>query len=324
MRKFFAFWWLCARTAFWGNAAFANDWQWIFGNPIASTFGGVIVAALGIVAPTIALRLGATEMTTGTPALDSFLGALFAFVITWLVAFIVRFFAAPVRLFHTQKDRADALEGTPVSRPGSLDKNISDLKERYLSNIPQIKRELLDFEVDGLRAINDVTLIFDSLAKWATKLTRIVNRHARKIASIRNSEKKRQAISKLASDLNHHSNEIIEYTAVFQALTPTLFECTSQFVERSPLVTPEAYVKLAASVGNNVQSSTGVINTLEESQQTVASSLQGISADLNVAAARLVSVNALLITEVINYREVCKKLQAVTMRKAAGNEELQN
>jgi hypothetical protein len=79
MRKFFAFWWLCARTAFWGNAAFANDWQWIFGNPIASTFGGVIVAALGIVAPTIALRLGATEMTTGTPALDSFLGALFAF-----------------------------------------------------------------------------------------------------------------------------------------------------------------------------------------------------------------------------------------------------
>jgi hypothetical protein len=33
MRRFFRFWWLCAQRAFWGNTAFANDWQWLIGYP---------------------------------------------------------------------------------------------------------------------------------------------------------------------------------------------------------------------------------------------------------------------------------------------------
>jgi uncharacterized membrane protein len=102
MRQF-SFWRLCARTAFWGNAAFANDWQWVFGNPVASAFGGIIVAALGAIAPTIAARLGATDMTTGNPALDSFLGALAAFVITWLAAFISGFYQRQRSYFTNRK-----------------------------------------------------------------------------------------------------------------------------------------------------------------------------------------------------------------------------
>jgi len=88
IRRFFAFWWQCARTAFWGNAAFANDWQWVFGVPICS---GIVTF--------LASQRGATELSTGYPIGDGFLAALGAFVVTWTVAFFVRLFNAPVALF---------------------------------------------------------------------------------------------------------------------------------------------------------------------------------------------------------------------------------
>jgi hypothetical protein len=47
----------CLHTAFWGNSPFANDWQWVIGNPITSAFGAVFIGALGAIAPTIAVRL---------------------------------------------------------------------------------------------------------------------------------------------------------------------------------------------------------------------------------------------------------------------------
>ena len=62
MRRFFSFWWQCIKLAFRGNAAFANDWQWVFANPVGSSIGGVILAGIGAVAPSLAMRLGVTNM----------------------------------------------------------------------------------------------------------------------------------------------------------------------------------------------------------------------------------------------------------------------
>jgi hypothetical protein len=110
MRRFFSFWLLCVRTAFWGNADFANDWQWVFGNPAVSAFGGIVLAALGAWVPRLAKQLGATDITTGNASLDSFIGALAAFIITWFVAFFVRLVNAPTVLYLAEKSRADNLQ----------------------------------------------------------------------------------------------------------------------------------------------------------------------------------------------------------------------
>jgi hypothetical protein len=115
MRRFISFWWRCLRTAFRGNAAFANDWQWMFGIPVCSG-----------IANSIASQRGMTELSTGYPIADGFLGALAAFVVTWSVAFLVRLVNAPVGLYHEQKDRVDKLEGlnqltSGVSRAPSFD-----------------------------------------------------------------------------------------------------------------------------------------------------------------------------------------------------------
>lgn len=324
MRRFLSFWWLCVRTAAGGNSTFANDWQWVFGNPAVSAFGTLAIVALGGIAPSVFARFGVTEMTTGMPALDSFLGAFAAFLITWLIAFVFRLFYAPVTLFHQQKDRADALDGTPIARPQSSDKNLAILQERYLSDRPTIERELLDYEVDGLRATNDVTLIFDGLTSLANKLTKIMARHATKIRRIQDSEKKRLAVSRLAVDINSYSTEVENYTAVFRVITPALLEYAGQFIERSPQVPDETYIGLGEVLGANVQSSVGVSQAISDTQRIAVSSLRGVSADLNSAATRLESVNALLLIEANNYKIVCEELQSLVTGRMTQRGELQN
>jgi hypothetical protein len=94
--RFVRFWWLCARMAAkGGNSTFANDWHWVFGNPAVAAFGTAVIGILGGISPWLFARFGISEMTTGAPTLDSFIGAFAAYAITWLVAFVVRF-APPV------------------------------------------------------------------------------------------------------------------------------------------------------------------------------------------------------------------------------------
>jgi hypothetical protein len=99
MRRFFSFWWQCARIAFWGNTAFANDWQWLFGVPAASGLAAFVAS-----------RRGATDLTTTYPILDGILAALAAFIITWVVAFLVRLLNAPVQLDKQNAARLRELE----------------------------------------------------------------------------------------------------------------------------------------------------------------------------------------------------------------------
>ncbi len=98
MRDFFSFWWMCAKAAFRGNTAFANDWQWVFGVPALAGLGSWIAA-----------QRGATELSTGYPTADAFLAALGAFIVTWCVAFVVRLLNTPVVL----------LKKLQAAKPGS-------------------------------------------------------------------------------------------------------------------------------------------------------------------------------------------------------------
>lgn len=113
MRRFFAFSWLCLKRAFPGNAAFANDWQWAFGSPLVSGFSGLAILALGALTPSIARHLHLDSGTTGYPPIDSLIGALAAFLLTWLISFLVRLALAPSALYYEQLERADLLSGSP-------------------------------------------------------------------------------------------------------------------------------------------------------------------------------------------------------------------
>jgi hypothetical protein len=107
MRNFLSFYWQCAKIAARGNAAHANDWQWVIANPLWQGIGGVVGAALGgLIA---SYWRGAPAVSLDTPA-GVFLGGVFGFVVTWLLFFAFKFVNAPVALYHREKGRADALQ----------------------------------------------------------------------------------------------------------------------------------------------------------------------------------------------------------------------
>jgi hypothetical protein len=81
MRKFFSFWWLCAKRALRGNAPFANDWQWLFGYP-------AIAIVIWLIGAYYAELSGRIEVTLTTGAFGAFVAAVIAYVITWLVSFL--------------------------------------------------------------------------------------------------------------------------------------------------------------------------------------------------------------------------------------------
>ena len=97
MRRFFALWWICARQAFRGNSAFANDWQWAFGNPLTALLGPGVLAFV----------FGTAAWTTGSGIFNTFLVAATVFVTTWLVAFVVRLVSLTSEAYHFEKEQGD-------------------------------------------------------------------------------------------------------------------------------------------------------------------------------------------------------------------------
>ena len=111
MRQFFSFWWLCARRAAAGNSAHANDWQWLFANPVWQSIGSAVGAALG--AWVSAHWREAPVMSPDTP-IGVFLGGLFGFCATWIAFFLIRFIHAPAALYHEKSATSGAAIETVV------------------------------------------------------------------------------------------------------------------------------------------------------------------------------------------------------------------
>ena len=91
-----AFWLECIRAAAHGSAPFANDWQWVFGNP---TVAGVLPA----------LGAGLLAWIAEHQILGSFIVAFAAYVVTWICALAIRTLGAAPALYYSEKERANVL-----------------------------------------------------------------------------------------------------------------------------------------------------------------------------------------------------------------------
>jgi hypothetical protein len=104
MRQTIKFWLRCVRFAASGNVPYANDWQWVFANPLWQSVGAAVGGAIG--SKLSAIWPGAPVIGTDTWA-GVLLGGVAGFVITWLLFFAVRFVHAPSALFHAEMARAN-------------------------------------------------------------------------------------------------------------------------------------------------------------------------------------------------------------------------
>jgi len=91
------FWKECIKRAKVGTAAFANDWQWFSGVPLASAVAALYASKVGV------------ELTTGQPILDVVLAAAAAFLITWVLAFFINIWREAPQLYFEQKALANDL-----------------------------------------------------------------------------------------------------------------------------------------------------------------------------------------------------------------------
>jgi hypothetical protein len=101
MRSFFKFWRGCAPAAAKGSAAFANDWQWLFGIPVLAAVLWLFRKWLGE---------GTVNFLSSNTVLRALAAALIVFVITWIVGFSIRLLNVPVELDRQKTETILELE----------------------------------------------------------------------------------------------------------------------------------------------------------------------------------------------------------------------
>ena len=106
MRQIFSFWWLCVKRAAKGNAAQANDWQWVIANPLWQSIGTAVGGFLGAYLAKIWQDAPAVSSDT---ALGVFLGGFAGFAITWLLAFAIKLIHVPAALYFELEKRVELL-----------------------------------------------------------------------------------------------------------------------------------------------------------------------------------------------------------------------
>lgn len=98
MGKKWDFWGECVKRASIQASKFANNWQAFIGVPAASAIGAYVTSTQG------------SQPSTGQPILDAALAAFIAFLLTWIVVFLLGMSRTPSQLFYEQMGRANTLE----------------------------------------------------------------------------------------------------------------------------------------------------------------------------------------------------------------------
>ena len=170
MQRFFKFWRRCAQNAFWGNAPFANDWQWLIGYPVVA----VILAAVGYFYAELS---GKIELTLTNGALGALIAALAAYVVTWLAAFVVRLLNQPVLLFDEQRRQIDTLLGKARSSTAEIEASsfglgyeFSKFDEEEHQYSLRGRHELLRIWVENLspRPLNECRVVVEKIQPQAS------------------------------------------------------------------------------------------------------------------------------------------------------------
>ncbi|SHK94545.1 hypothetical protein [Bradyrhizobium lablabi] len=314
MHRVFAFWWLCARTAFWGNSSAANDWQWIFASPLWQSIGSAIGGALG--AFISAHWMEAPLMSPDTP-MGVFLGGLFGFCATWLAFFLVRFLKTPSTLYYEQKDRADKLEG--IASTAILSKRrkpIAVLHARYIRNKAPNLRQALDYEADSLQSIQDLQVIFSGLTVETQDMTRLMHKNNKKINFAKDPQKKRQAVKNLADHLNIYSDRVEEFAAIIRGMTPIMLECTSRYLERmAPNANRATLNSFIGALGGAVASIEKNVESAGSASANISANFTGVTHDLNTAVSRLETVIEAYKAGLNEYLSACEQISKLANEK---------
>jgi hypothetical protein len=188
---------------------------------------------------------------------------------------------------------------------------------QYLNPAENAEKDMLDFLVEGLQAIEDITKTLDSTTRDTVRFSKMLNRYRRVLPYITSFKLRRKILSRVASNINAYSRNLKRKAGLIGTAGPAVRDNQISYIERSVFSSPQDLLSLssfAAVAGTTAQVVTSTIVKLEEMSEASVS-IRGIIGDLNAASSGLVVVLDFFIGKVKDFSAMCEQIQTVAMKK---------
>jgi hypothetical protein len=177
----------------------------------------------------------------------------------------------------------------------------------------------LDYLVEGLQAMNDITNALSASNGDTTRIGNTVNRYAKLLPFISNPKLKRQLLSRLARHINYYCDKVQRTAEFIGAATPMVSENQIKYIEGSTIGSEREKPDLRAFIQAILVTGSTVPQTVNgfEGMRTAAGSVKGTTGDLNAASSRLYIVVGGLIDTINGFGAACEQMQKAANSKLA-------
>jgi hypothetical protein len=197
------------------------------------------------------------------------------------------------------------------------DKRAAEFDERYRASTRE--RGILDFILDGVQALKDVTTILNASNKETANFSKRILSYTSRFASTKNLHKKRKILIDAASYINSYSANIKKAAALIEQATIVIRETQIGFLEKAPVGTRSAVEELITYrtvLRTTAEAATKSALQIDGMRQA-SLALKGVSGELNEASTNLFSVLSALIEKIERYSEMAREIESIVAQKLA-------
>ena len=212
--------------------------------------------------------------------------------------------------------------GETPSNPRPWSRRIAEIRQRYIpERQPYLpgERELLDYVVEGPKALNDAVQILAVGSKETIKIGRVTQWFTWRLNLTNKLAKRRHLIGKVAAYMNAYSDKMADLTEIMSAIRPVIRENQIGTLEHSVIASKDDYdelIKFARILRSTASTARTTIGQLVAMRQG-ADGLRGISGELNSASGRVSFAIDSYNAEIEEYAAMCEEVEALAVRKVA-------
>jgi hypothetical protein len=189
------------------------------------------------------------------------------------------------------------------------------IRQRYLQPKGALEKGFLDFQVDGLQAMDDLNNTINITSKDTMRFANGLGKYGSKIRRAKKPQRQRRYASAAAKFINAYSERLQKAADFIGSVAPVVAENQIGVIEREMNVASlQTYADTVCQTADVIMPAT--LKSLEEMQQSTGL-IRGISADLNASGSRLEQVLGSYIEKTKNFGVVCKQLQAAALDRIA-------
>ena len=188
---------------------------------------------------------------------------------------------------------------------------------RYIDSQQTIEKDMLDYLVEGIQAVDDITTTINASSKDTERFAKMLSRSARILPFITSLKLRRKCLSKVASNINRYSDKVQKTADFIGNATPAVRDNQIPYIERSRPSSPadvNALIKFAATAGSTANILPETLKSIEGMRHATLS-IKGVSGELNAASSKLATVLEILMDRIKAFGATCEEVQAAAIKK---------